>query len=1033
MVILRRLGGAIRDPWAAVAGVTIALVLVATPAQAESPCDSSTVIPEGQEALRADCEILWKFYTDLEDPGVLDDADNENAWGSTNPLAEWQGVGVGSNGVTVLFLPDTQLKGSISPDLGRLPMLHTLEMHTNQLTGSIPAELGQLSDLQRLVLHSNQLTGSIPPELGDLSKLNYVDLGGNDFTGSIPPEIGKLAELEYLVVHSSRLTGPIPPQLADLTKLKRAYLYGNELTGSIPQELGGLANLEVLSLASNQLTGSIPPEFAQLANLIALVLYGNQLTGPIPPELGQLANLSLLNLHGNQFAGSIPLELGQLANLTFLSLSSNGLTGSIPTELESLVNLEQLHLGNNRLSGHIPPQLGDLTKLTRLRLYSNELTGSIPGELGQLANLTVLNLHSNQLAGPIPPELGQLSSLTSLSLSNNELTGSIPPELGRLVKLTFLSLHSNALTGSIPPELESLVNLETLRMSGNRLTGPIPPGLADLIEPAVKDQIDPYSADPLGLIAHAQHFRQYSLGATVWNVWFCDVPLGDAPIKPEVVERRLNREVSAYFDWASGGRYEPSFQVVPGWVSGDSRQECWEAVEGQEHDFPLLLVENSPANDGYAAGRGLVVVGGGTVVATPGYREPRLSTVVHEIGHALGFPHSFGGRIRWSPEGQFSGVYEYDNPMDMMSGDLALGLRSGTIAVNRYAAGWIEPEEVAIHEPGTTAVYELRPVGAGGTQLLVLRGFKQGVFTALGARIAIGYDSAIPRQGVEVYSIDQRETACEYPWNGACSGTNRRTRPNPPAEPGAGYGDTLYSRGRARLVEHVRRPGDVFEIGRATIEVIERVGNNFSVRVVDTSTPAPPPEPVAEPSYEGRFSDDDGSVHEANIEVMAELGITLGCNPPDNDRYCPKQVVKRSQMMAFLARALGEENGSDATTSRFSDVPDDAWYLSSLERLADLGIVEPYEDGAFRPSEPVTRLDMAVFMSRAFSGVVEVEEPAGVFGDVPADSEFAGAVEGILAAGVTTGCSADPLLYCPDKPVRRDQMASFLARALKGA
>ena len=45
-------------------------------------------------------------------------------------------------------------------------------------------------------------------------------------------------------------------------------------------------------------------------------------------------------------------------------------------------------------------------------------------------------------------------------------------------------------------------------------------------------------------------------------------------------------------------------------------------------------------------------------------------------------------------------MYEYDNPMDMMSGDLGLGLTTGTIAVNRYAAGWIEPDEVAVHQSG---------------------------------------------------------------------------------------------------------------------------------------------------------------------------------------------------------------------------------------------------------------------------------------------------------------------------------------------
>ncbi|VAV92897.1 hypothetical protein MNBD_ACTINO02-2304 [hydrothermal vent metagenome] len=33
-------------------------------------------------------------------------------------------------------------------------------------------------------------------------------------------------------------------------------------------------------------------------------------------------------------------------------------------------------------------------------------------------------------------------------------------------------------------------------------------------------------------------------------------------------------------------------------------------------------------------------------------------------------------------------------------------------------------------------------------------------------------------------------------------------------------------------------------------------------------------------------------------------GITLGCNPPDNDRFCPDNVVTREQMAAFLQRAL---------------------------------------------------------------------------------------------------------------------------------
>ena len=54
--------------------------------------------------------------------------------------------------------------------------------------------------------------------------------------------------------------------------------------------------------------------------------------------------------------------------------------------------------------------------------------------------------------------------------------------------------------------------------------------------------------------------------------------------------------------------------------------------------------------------------------------------------------------------------------------------------------------------------------------------------------------------------------------------------------------------------------------------------------------------------------------------------------------------------------------------------------------------------------------------------------PQGLFGDVNA-VEWS-TVEGLYEAGVTKGCSTTPLLYCPDEPVTRAQMASFIIRAL---
>jgi hypothetical protein len=53
----------------------------------------------------------------------------------------------------------------------------------------------------------------------------------------------------------------------------------------------------------------------------------------------------------------------------------------------------------------------------------------------------------------------------------------------------------------------------------------------------------------------------------------------------------------------------------------------------------------------------------------------------------------------------------------------------------------------------------------------------------------------------------------------------------------------------------------------------------------------------------------------------------------------------------------------------------------------------------------------------------------GIFADVPPAGFFAPWIEEFYRRGVTAGCSASPLLFCPANPTDRGQMAVFLARA----
>ncbi len=114
------------------------------------------------------------------------------------------------------------------------------------------------------------------------------------------------------------------------------------------------------------------------------------------------------------------------------------------------------------------------------------------------------------------------------------------------------------------------------------------------------------------------------------------------------------------------------------------------------------------------------------------------------------------------------------------------------------------------------------------------------------------------------------------------------------------------------------------------------------------------------------FVDDDGTAFEPSIEAIAEVGITKGCNPPVNDRYCPDASVTRDQMAAFLVRAL---DLPAASTDTFGD-DDGSVFEANIDSLATADITRgcnPPVNDRYCPNATVTREQMAAFLRRALN------------------------------------------------------------------
>jgi len=174
--------------------------------------------------------------------------------------------------------------------------------------------------------------------------------------------------------------------------------------------------------------------------------------------------------------------------------------------------------------------------------------------------------------------------------------------------------------------------------------------------------------------------------------------------------------------------------------------------------------------------------------------------------------------------------------------------------------------------------------------------------------------------------------------------------------------------------------------------------------------------------FEGLFRDvEAGSIHAANIEALALSGITRGCGV---DNFCPQDPVTRQQMASFLKRGL--DLGIPGAPHGFADVPVSNVHGADIAALAAAGITRGCSAASFCPGEPVTRKQMASFLLRA----LDLEPaPTGVFSDVAATEVHGADIAALAAAGITKGCGGDR--FCPDDVVTRQQMASFLVRALE--
>jgi hypothetical protein len=117
------------------------------------------------------------------------------SWMSEDSECQWSGVQCDDGKVSVLYLENANLEGSIPTEIGFLSHLSQLHLTENKFFGTLPDELFKLSSLVNLILDFNQFQGTVSSQIGNLSQLTALNINTNKFTGSLPSEIFSLINI----------------------------------------------------------------------------------------------------------------------------------------------------------------------------------------------------------------------------------------------------------------------------------------------------------------------------------------------------------------------------------------------------------------------------------------------------------------------------------------------------------------------------------------------------------------------------------------------------------------------------------------------------------------------------------------------------------------------------------------------------------------------------------------------------------------------------------------------------------------------
>lgn len=102
-----------------------------------------------------------------------------------------------------------------------------------------------------------------------------------------------------------------------------------------------------------------------------------------------------------------------------------------------------------------------------------------------------------------------------------------------------------------------------------------------------------------------------------------------------------------------------------------------------------------------------------------------------------------------------------------------------------------------------------------------------------------------------------------------------------------------------------------------------------------------------------------GAWYNNAVSTLTRAGILDGY---EDGSFRPNASITRAEFTKIAVSFFKHAGG--ASSNPFNDVPDSAWYAEFVKAAAELGLIDGYEDGTFRPNAPITRAEACTIVNR---------------------------------------------------------------------